>query len=96
MTKNKTTEPEEKQFSLKNTELNLIGNATQRHNQTLLDLFSYIAIERLNYPVTQQTQFRTDENGTLFITELPEDQPPTDNEHVVKGGEQFSEGVAVA
>lgn len=63
-------QPEEKQFSLKKTELNLIGNANNRHNQALLDLFSYIAIERLAYDVTEQTQFRTDADGNLYITEL--------------------------
>lgn len=61
---------EEKAYSLKTTELNLIGNVNRRRDQALLDLFSYIAIERLNYPVTEQTQFRTDEEGTLYITEL--------------------------
>lgn len=61
----------EKVFNLKKTELNLIGNINIRHNQALLDLFSYIAIERLDYPVTEQTQFRTDAEGLLYITEVP-------------------------
>lgn len=70
MTKN--SQKDEKQYSLKNTEKNLIGNSNQRHNAELLDIFSYIAIERLNYPVTKQTQFRTDADGNLFITEVEE------------------------
>lgn len=68
-------QPEEKMFSLKNTEKNLIGNCNQRHNAELLDLFSYIAIERLNYDVTKQTQFRTDADGNLYITEVKEEAP---------------------
>ena len=67
-----TKKTEEKKYSLKNTEKNLIGNSNQRHNAELLDIFSYIAIERLNYPVTERTQFRTDEDGNLFIVELEE------------------------
>lgn len=64
--------PEEKMFSLKNTELNLIGNVNRRRDQAMLDIFSYIAIERLNYNVTENTQFRTDEGGNLYISERPE------------------------
>ncbi len=66
-------QPEEKQFSLKNTELNLIGNVNRRRDQALLDIFSYIALERLNYPVTENTEFRTDEKGDLYIKERPEE-----------------------
>jgi hypothetical protein len=73
MTKNNSN-PGEKTFSLKHTEMNLIGNCNQRHNAELLDLFSYIAIERLNYNVTKQTQFRTDAEGNLYITEVEEPQ----------------------
>lgn len=67
-------QPEEKQFSLRNTELNLIGNVNRRRDQALLDIFSYIALERLNYPVTENTEFRTDEKGDLFIKERPEEK----------------------
>lgn len=67
-----TKEPTEKQYSLKQTEINLIGNANLRRDQALLDLLSYIAIERLNYPVTANTQFRTDEKGDLYISEREE------------------------
>ena len=66
-------QPDEKQFSLKGTELNMISNCNMRHNAELVDLFSYIALERLNYPVTENTEFRTDEKGDLFIKERPEE-----------------------
>jgi len=66
----KDTKPTEKQFSLKNTELNLIGNINRRRDQAILDVFSYIAIERLAYNVTEHTQFRTDEKGDLYISEI--------------------------
>lgn len=66
------TKSEEKQYSLKNTEKNLIGNCNARHNAELLDIMSYIAIERLNYNVTKQTQFRIDEEGNMYITEIEE------------------------
>lgn len=73
-------QPEEKQFSLKNTELNLIGNVNRRRDQALLDIFSYIALERLNYPVTENTEFRTDEKGDLFIKERPVEEDKTEVE----------------
>lgn len=65
---------EEKQYSLKGTELNMISNCNMRHNAELVDLFSYIALERLNYPVTENTEFRTDEKGDLYIKERPEEK----------------------
>jgi len=71
MTKNNSN-PGEKTFSLKRTELNLIGNVTRRRDQAMLDIFSYIALERLNYDVTEKTQFRTDAEGNLYITEVEE------------------------
>jgi len=71
--------PEEKQFSLKNTELNLLGNINRRRDQAMLDFFSYIALERLNYVVTEHTQFRTDEDGNLYISEHT---PETNEEKV--------------
>lgn len=65
--------PGEKQFSLKPIELNLIANKQSRAQAEMFDTFSFIAMERLAYNVTQRTQFRID-NGILFISELPEDE----------------------
>lgn len=72
------SDKKEKQYSLKNTELNLIGNVSRRRDQAMLDIFSYIAIERLNYPVTEQTEFRTDEKGDLYISEREVEQAKED------------------
>lgn len=71
MAKQTKQEPEEKQFGLKPIELNLIGNSQARAQQALFDICTFIAVERLAYPVDKQTTFRV-ENGMLIIGRLPE------------------------
>lgn len=71
--------PDTKQFSLKNIELNLIANNQARSQQSLYDICTFIAAERLAYQVTPQTQFRV-EDGKLFISEHPvEAELPSDD-----------------
>lgn len=60
---------EEKEFSLKNIEIQMIQNMHDRANQQLFDFFSFIALERLAYTPTKGTQFRVD-NGKLYISEV--------------------------
>lgn len=73
MTQNNSN-PGEKTFTLKDIEIRLIGNINERHNAELADMLSFIAIERLAYDVTPNTQFRVDENRNLYISER-EDAP---------------------
>lgn len=73
MTKN-NSEPTEKTFSLKDIERRVIGNINERHNAELLDILSFIAIERLAYNVTERTQFRVDGEGNLYVSERPEEK----------------------
>jgi len=68
MAKAKQTTPDEKQFSLKAVELQMVQNIHERANSALFDMFSFIALERLAYTPTKGTQFRV-ENGNLFISE---------------------------
>lgn len=67
-------QPEEKQYSLKNIELQIVQNINERHNAALLDFLSFVAIERLAYNVTKSTQFRVDNDGKLYIRELDEEK----------------------
>lgn len=66
---------DEKTFSLKQIEQRVIGNINERHNAELLDMLSFIAVERLAYNVTALTQFRIDETGNLYIKEMAEPEP---------------------
>lgn len=76
MTKPQPTKQEdEKQFSLKAIELNMLGNINARHNAEVVDFLSFICIERLNYQPTEHTRFRTDENGNLYISEVVPETP---------------------
>lgn len=83
MTKKTNPVPEEKRFDLKDIELQVVQNMHNRANQSLFDFFSFIALERLAYTVTENTRFRV-EDGKLFISEV-EAQPeqPTDEEVAV-------------
>lgn len=62
---------DEKQFSLKSIELNLIANGQARAQQALFDICTFIATERLAWHVSERTQFRV-EGDKLFISDLPE------------------------
>lgn len=74
MTKTKSEPTNEKTFSLKPIEIQMVQNMHDRANSALFDFFSFIALERLAYEVTKNTQFRV-EQGKLFITEVePEDK----------------------
>jgi hypothetical protein len=86
MTKKTNPEPEEKTFSLKDIELQMVQNMHNRANQSLFDFFSFIALERLAYTVTEHTRFRV-EDGKMFISEV---EPPEAN------GEPANDGVSVA
>lgn len=68
-------EPDEKQFSLKQIETNVLANINARHNAELLDFLTFVAIERLAYNVTESTRFRTDGEGHVFISEVAPEQP---------------------
>lgn len=78
MTKKANPEPEEKTFSLKDIELQMVQNMHNRANQSLFDFFSFIALERLAYTVTENTRFRVDD-GKLYISEV---EPQPANEEV--------------
>lgn len=74
MTKKSNPEPVEKQFDLKQVELQMVQNMHDRSNSQLFDFFSFIAMERLAYVPTARTSFRI-EDGKLFISETPEEGP---------------------
>lgn len=72
----------EKQYKLSNTELNFVTNINNRRDQAMLDFFSYYALER-GYKVTENTQFRTDEDGVLYISEREAKEPTEEKVSVV-------------
>lgn len=51
------TEPEKKSYGLKPNESELIRGELNRHNAALASILSFIAVERLAYPVDQDTAF---------------------------------------
>lgn len=58
----------EKEYSLKNIEVNLINAIQQAHQAEMGNIISFIALERLAYQVTENTQFRVEDNK-VFIRE---------------------------
>lgn len=74
MSKN-NSKPNEKMFGLKDIEMRVIGNINERNNAALLDYLSFVAIDRLAYPVTPQTAFRVDGEGNLYVSERPVETP---------------------
>lgn len=69
----------EKQFDLKNIELRMIETLQNTYYTQLSTFFSYIALERLAYPVSESTRFRM-EDGKLFIKEETETTPEAEVE----------------
>jgi hypothetical protein len=70
----KTEEPTtEKEFGLKNIEIKLVQSIQNGYFNNLSSILSFIALERLAYNVTEQTQFRV-EGEKLFIWEVPKVQ----------------------
>lgn len=64
----KDTKAQEKEFGLKDIELRLVETLQQTYFQNLSNVLSFIALERLAYPVTEHTRFRI-EDGKLFVHE---------------------------
>lgn len=75
-----TKQDGEKQFSLKQIEQNVLANINARHNAELLDFLTFVALERLAYPVTELTQFRV-EDSNVYISER-EAEPTTSDQEV--------------
>ena len=65
----------EKEYSLKPVEVNLINHVRQQTQGIISLVLSYIASDRLAYRLTQRTQFRI--NGDkIYISELAEPKVP--------------------
>lgn len=63
--------PEQKTFSLKEIESQMLNVLEQQYFTTLSNFLSFIALERLAYAVTQNTKFEL-KDGKLLISEAPE------------------------
>lgn len=74
MSKKTKEEPKEKQYGLKPIELRLIESLQQSYFQNLSTTLSFIALERLAYPVTEYTRFRI-EDGKLFVQDVIPEAP---------------------
>lgn len=66
--------PETKKFSLKPIEQQMLKVFQETYYTNLSNFLSFIALERLSYPVTQNTKYQVD-NGELSITEVEPDKP---------------------
>ena len=68
-----SNEPQKKTFSLKAVETQLLITTSQAHNSVISNITSFIAMERLAYPVTTNTRFKfSDDLKSLEIWEEPE------------------------
>lgn len=63
----KQTESDKKQFGLKANEATLIQGELNCHNQALASLLSFIAVERLAYPVDKDTAFTLSQDMTELL-----------------------------
>jgi len=68
---------EEKEYSIKNIELRLVETLQQTYFQNLSNVLSFIALERLAYPVTENTRFRIDGDKIFIHEETPEEEVAT-------------------
>lgn len=71
---NKTDKPEEKQYSLKPIERQMLNVLEQQYFTTLSNFLSFVSIERFAYTVTENTRFRV-EGDNVFITEDVPEEP---------------------
>lgn len=63
-------QPNEKQFSLKPIQEQVVQTLQQQFQSVVSNFMSYLAIENWGYTVTENTRFRI-EGGQVYITELP-------------------------
>ena len=85
-------QPDEKQFSLKNIEVQMLQAFESAYFGQLSNFLSYLCLERLAYNVTQNTKFRV-EKDQLFISE---GQPETPEAEVVVPDAQPPAGPGVS
>lgn len=69
--------PEEKQFSLKPVEIKLIEALQQSYFSNLANTLSFIALERLAYPVSQNTRYRVEGNNIFIHEAIKEEKVAT-------------------
>lgn len=74
-------EPDKKSFGLKPNETELIRSEFARHQAALASILSFIAVERLAWPVDQLTAFTLEDDLTKLIVwqqEAPAEVAPID------------------
>jgi hypothetical protein len=71
------SKPAEKEFGLKDIELRLVETLQQTYFQNLSNVLSFIALERLAYPVTENTRFRIEEKKLFIHEEKAEEEVET-------------------
>lgn len=71
-----TKQDNEKQFSLKPIQEQMVATIQQQFQAIISNYMSYLAIENWGYNVTENTRFRIEE-GQVYVTELsPESETP--------------------
>lgn len=70
-------QPDEKMYGIKDIELRLVEVIQSTYFTNLSNVLSFIALERLAYPVTQNTRFRIEGNNLYIKEEKPEEEVAT-------------------
>jgi hypothetical protein len=83
-------EPEEKQFGMKPIEQRMLLVLQEQYFSVLSNFLSFIALERLAYPVTEKTKFRV-EGDKLYVHE--EQEQPDQAPEVSTGDAPTSEAI---
>lgn len=73
----KESKPESKQFSLKGIEMRMLEVMGNRHQEEFGNFLTFVATERLAYPVTPNTQFTIERNNLNIV----EKEPAKEEEH---------------
>lgn len=66
--------PNEKEYSLKNIELQLVQVIQNAYFTQLSNFLSFVALERLAYQVTEFTRFRVEDGKLYIFEEKPEEE----------------------
>lgn len=75
-----------KKYDLKPIELQMIAVINDQHRNTLFNLLSFIAIDRLSIEITENTRFAVDETGQLSTwEEEPPREADSDTAKAMKG-----------
>lgn len=80
-------QPEEKQFSLKPIQKQMLNVLEQQYFSALSNFLSFLALEMWGYTVTPTTQFRIDGDQVFIHEAQPEPDKPAEGASVAGGAD---------